>query len=161
MKFEGDQDFVQEQAVVWNKLRSAAFLVECIPDSTVEGQPTRDEARCTVRPGFSFVRGTLDVTIKMLEAVEPTMIKIGLLSKGIGSGSDVEATLHFAAKEHGCHVHWVADIKSMSGLLKMVPSGLIKGAAQKVIDDLLQGVQQKLTTADIKKLRKLIEELEE
>ena len=144
MKFEGDQDFTQEPSVLWNKLRSAAFLVECIPDSTVEGQPTRDQAKCSVHPGLSFIRGSMDVNVKILEAVEPTLLKVGLASKGIGSGSDVEATLNFAAQDKGCRVHWHAEIKSMSGLMKMIPSGLIKGAAQKVIEDLLGNVKQKL-----------------
>jgi carbon monoxide dehydrogenase subunit G len=146
MKFEGDQDFPQEPSVLWNKLRSAAFLVECIPDATVEGQPTRDQGNCTVRPGFSFVRGSLAVTLKIIEAVEPTLLKIGLVSKGIGSGSDAEATLNFAAHEKGCRVHWQTEVKSMSGLMKMIPAGLIKGAAQKVIEDILGSVRQKLAT---------------
>jgi carbon monoxide dehydrogenase subunit G len=144
MKFEGDQDFAQEPTVLWKKLRSAAFLVECIPDAAIEGQPTAEQANCTVRPGLSFIRGTLDVNVKILEAVEPTLIKIGLVSKGIGSGSDAEATLNLAPHEKGSRVHWQGEIKSMSGLMKMVPSGLIKGAAQKVIEDLLNSVRQKL-----------------
>lgn len=144
MKFEGDQDFAQEPTVLWNRLRSAQFLVECIPDATVEGKPTREEAKCSVRPGFSFVRGSLDVVVKILEAVEPSLIRVGLVSKGIGSGSDVEATLNFTPHEKGSRVHWQADIKSMSGLMKMVPTGLIKGAAQKVIEDLLGRVKQNL-----------------
>ena len=146
MKFEGDQDFVQEPAPLWAKLRSAAFLVECIPDATVEGQPTQDLAKCSVRPGFSFVRGSMDVHVKIIEAVEPTLVKVSLISKGIGSGSDVEAILNLAPHEQGTRVHWVAELKSMSGLMKMIPSGLIKGAAHKVIEDVMIGVKKKLSS---------------
>jgi hypothetical protein len=35
---------------------------------------------------------------------------------------------------------WRAEVKSLGGLLKMVPSGLIRGAAQKVIEDVWNGV---------------------
>jgi carbon monoxide dehydrogenase subunit G len=43
-------------------------------------------------------------------------------------------------------VQWRSEVKSLGGLLKMVPSGLIRGAAQKVIEDGWAGVAQKLAT---------------
>lgn len=144
MKFEGDQDFTQEPTVLWNKVRNAGFLAACIPDGVVEGQPTMDQAQCTVHPGFSFVRGSLSVNLKVIEAVEPTLLRISLVSKGIGSGSDAEATLNFAPHETGTSVHWQAELKSMSGLMKMLPTELIKGAARKVLEDILTSVKQKL-----------------
>lgn len=146
MKFEGDQDLDHKPEFLWEKLSNAAFLAECLPDASVEGQPTQQEADCSVRPGFSFIRGSLDVHVKILEAVKPTLTKIGLVSKGIGSGSDVEATLQFAPTDKGTRVHWLAEIKSMSGLMKMIPAGLIKGAAQQVIQNLLNNVRQKLAS---------------
>jgi carbon monoxide dehydrogenase subunit G len=144
VRFEGDKDFPQQPADLWNKLRDAAFLVDCIPDSSIEGQPERDRAQCTVRPGFTFVRGTLDVTLQIVEAQEPTLLKIQILGKGIGSSSDVDATLNFSPQAQGTRVHWQAEIKSLGGLLKMAPAGLIRGAAQKVIEDVWTCAAQKV-----------------
>ena len=73
------------------EIRDAAFLVNCIPDATVEGTPDKDHARCSVRPSLSFVRGNLDLALTVTEAVEPTSVKILGVSKGIGSGSEVES----------------------------------------------------------------------
>jgi len=144
MQFEGDQDFPQQPSALWAKLRDASFIAECIPDGSSEGTPTRDQARCSVRPGFSFVRGTLDVVATITESEEPTMVKALLASKGIGSTSDVEVILNLAPQGDGTRVHWQAQIKTLGGLLKMVPAGLIKGAAQKVVDDLWTSIRQKL-----------------
>jgi carbon monoxide dehydrogenase subunit G len=76
--------------------------------------------------------------------VEPTTARLSLLSKAIGASSDVEAVLTFAPAGAGTRVHWTADVKSLSGLLKLVPSGLIRGAAQSVIDDVWKQVDAKL-----------------
>ena len=69
-----------------------------------------------------------------------------LHSKGIGSSSTVEATLVLAALgETATRVHWVAEVKELGGLLKLVPSGLIRGAAQKVIADAWTAAEAKMT----------------
>ena len=145
LRFEGDRAFPLPPAEVFAKLRDARFLVQCIPDGTPRGEPTQDKAQCQVRPGFAFVRGTLDVTLEVVEAVEPTKLRLMLLSKGIGTSSDVEAIANFAPKDGGTGLHWTAEVKRLGGLLKAVPSGLIRGAAQKVIEDLWTGVAANLT----------------
>jgi len=144
LHFEGDRTFAMPADRLWSRLRDAAFLVHCIPDATVQGQPERDRAQCTVRPGFSFARGNLDVTLKILDAQEPTTVKFALVSKGVGSSSDVESHLTLKESDGATQLHWVAEVKQLGGLLKMVPSGLIRGAAQKVIDDVWTGIAARL-----------------
>jgi len=41
-------------------------------------------------------------------------------------------------------VSWTAEVTQLGGLLKMVPAGLIRGAAHKVIEDVWDGVAKKL-----------------
>lgn len=130
--------------LVWPKLRDAAFLVQCIPDAAVMGTPERDRAQCSVRPGFSFARGNLEVTLQILDGQEPSHLKFALISKGVGSSSEVESALSLSAADGGSLVQWVAEVKQLGGLLKMVPSGLIRGAAQKVIDDVWNGIAAKI-----------------
>jgi carbon monoxide dehydrogenase subunit G len=67
-----------------------------------------------------------------------------LKSKGIGSSSEVETALTLTPHEQGTKIRWTADVKSLGGLLKMVPTGLIRGAANKVIEDTWTGVTTKL-----------------
>ncbi|MSQ95107.1 MAG: hypothetical protein EXR98_11205 [Gemmataceae bacterium] len=142
--FAGERIFALPPDQLWPKLRDAAFLATCIPDGTPRAGATRDRAVCTVRPGFSFMRGTLDVTIEVLGGDESTTLRFSQKSKGIGSSSEVETSLTLTPHEQGTKVVWQAEVKTLSGLLKMVPGGLIRGSANKVIEDVWMGVAKKL-----------------
>jgi carbon monoxide dehydrogenase subunit G len=145
LRFEGVKDFPRHAPQeVWGKLSDARFLVKCVPDVHEVKQLAAAEAICTLRPGFAFVRGTLELTLRVAEAVEPTSVRLALSSKGIGTTSEVEVTLNVAAHESGSRVQWTAEVKSLGGLLKAVPQGLIRGAAQKVVNDAWTTVETRL-----------------
>src|SRR3954470_9844820 len=106
LRFEGDRDFALPQAALFAKLSNARFLAECVPDvesSTVHGS---ERADLVVRPGFSFVRGTLKTTLTIAEAVDSERVRVELHSAGIGATADVEATLHLSPLESGTRAHW-------------------------------------------------------
>jgi carbon monoxide dehydrogenase subunit G len=145
--FEGDRDFLVKLDAAWAKLRDARWLVQSIPDASPGEQLELDRATCTVRPGFAFVRGSLDVVLEVAEAVEGQSLRFLVTSKGIGSSADVETNLTLAPHDNGTRVHWKAEIKRLGGLLKAVPGGLIRGAAQKVIDDVWNSIAEKLKAA--------------
>ena len=145
MHFEGDQDFEREPAFLWAKLRDATFLVNCIPHASIERTSDKDRARCTVRPAISFVRGSLDLSLSITEAVEPTSVKVFAVSKGIGSGSDIEGVMTFIPEGSGVRVRWSAEVKNMTGLFKMAPPSLIRTAAQKIIQDLWNNIRRSIS----------------
>lgn len=142
--FEGERIFPIPPEQLWPKLRDAAFLAQCIPEGTPHAGATRDQAALTVHPGFSFMRGSLEVTIEVLAATEPTAIRYSQKSQGIGSSSEVETALTLSPCEGGTKLQWRSEVKNLGGLLKMLPAGLIRGAAQKVIEDGWKGVAEKL-----------------
>ena len=144
VRFEGEKDFPQEPAELWAKLSDARFLVQCIPDVESVKVQESDRAELVLRPGFSFVRGTLDVTLRVVDALAPSSARYLFASKGIGSSSDVEATVALVPQGTGTRVRWTAEVKALGGLLKMVPAGLIRGAAQKVVNDAWSAVEAKL-----------------
>jgi len=144
LQFAGDKELSQSQSVLWSKLSDARFLVECIPGVEATAFAEQGKAVCTLRPGFAFVRGTLELTLIVADTVAEQSIRLLLHGKGIGSTNDVEATLNLEPQSNGTRVHWVAEIKSLGGLLKAVPPGLIKAAAQKVIADALAAIEAKL-----------------
>jgi uncharacterized protein len=143
-RFEGERTFGMAPAELWPKLSDAAFLARCVPDATPRSEPEHDRAEYTVRPGFSFARGTLDVIMEILERREPETVRFRTTSKGIGSSSVVESALTLAPQDAGTKVSWHAEVTQLGGLLKMVPSGLIRGAGQKVIDDVWDGIAKHL-----------------
>ena len=148
--FQGERIFPLTPEQLWPKLRDAAFLVSCIPEGTPHDGATRDKGVCTVRPGFSFASGSLDITIEVAAGNEPTALRFTQKSKGIGTFSEVETALTIAPHEQGAKVVWQAEIKSLGGLLKLVPAGLIRGAAHKVIEDVWAGVAAKVATLSAK-----------
>jgi carbon monoxide dehydrogenase subunit G len=147
VRFEGEKDFAQPPAELWAKLTDARFLVQCIPDVESVAEQASDHAALVLRPGFAFVRGTLDVTLRVVDAVAPSSARYVVASKGIGSTADVEATVALAPQATGTHVRWTAEVKTLGGLLKVVPSGLIRGAAQKVVNDVWAAVETKLNAS--------------
>ncbi len=147
LRFEGDRDFTLAPADLFAKLTDARFLVQCLPDVDKVSECEANHAALVLRPSFAFVRGTLDMHMQIVDAVAPASARVLVHSKGIGSTSAVEASLAFSATPDGTHVHWIADIKELGGLLKMIPAGLIRGAAQKIIDDAWQLIEAKVKSA--------------
>jgi carbon monoxide dehydrogenase subunit G len=145
LHFEGDQDFSQAPPEVWAKLSDPRFLVKCLPDLESVSQVEVDRAVCKVRPKLAFMRGSLDVTLRVLQAAEPFSVNLALHSKGIASESHVEAALRLARQDGGTRMHWMADVISLGGLLKALPQGLIRGAAEKLIGELLSSIHAHLT----------------
>ena len=145
--FEGEQQFPLPKDEVAAKLSDAGFLVGCLSNVEQVVESTPDRAVWKLRPGFSFVRTTLDVTMEVVERKPGESARFRMTSKGIGASSTVEAALNFQSADSGTAVRWTADITELSGLLKMVPRGLIQSAASKVIAETWEAVGQKLRPA--------------
>jgi carbon monoxide dehydrogenase subunit G len=146
LQFEGDKDLAQAPEVVAAKLSDARFLVQCIPGVESVSRAEPDVAVWVLRPGFAFVRGTLEMTLRVVEVVPGSSARMTIHSKGIGSTSTVEAALTVAPRDGGSRVHWTAEVKELGGLLKAVPQGLIRASAQKVIADLWGLIEQKMAS---------------
>src|SRR5262249_12985445 len=144
LHFEGDRDFSQSPSDLWPKLADIQFLASCVPDADSVNFPDAERAQIVLRPGLSFVRGTLDLTMKLTDRVENTSAKLLLTTKGIGTTSTVEAAYTLAPTETGTRLHWTAEVTHLGGLLKAVPQGLLKAAAQKVITDAWKSLEMKL-----------------
>jgi carbon monoxide dehydrogenase subunit G len=144
LHFEGEKEFAQPAAELWSKLSDARFLVQCVPGLEAVAQAEPGVAQGTLRPGFSFVRGTLEMTLRVAEAVPHSSVRLQVHGKGIGSTSNVETGVTLTPQANGTRLHWTADIKELGGLLKAVPQGLIKASAQKVITDVWSSLEAKL-----------------
>src|SRR5216684_3138042 len=124
LQLEGDKTLAQDPSVCWANLSDPGFLLECIPNAEQSGsvgQEGSDEIQFKLRPGVSFIRGTLDVTIKV-EKVElggpVKSVRYLIHSRAIGSSSDAEALLKLESVAGGTHVSWTILIKTLGGLLK-------------------------------------------
>ena len=64
-------EFAQNAEQLWPQLRDVAFLARCIPGGTPREGATRDRAECTVHASFSFMRGSIAVTMELVLRIEP------------------------------------------------------------------------------------------
>jgi carbon monoxide dehydrogenase subunit G len=144
MQFEGDKDFPLPPGELWPKLSDAGFLTATLANAEALVVHDADQAEWKLRPALSFVAGTLDTSLHIVERQPPDHMRLLLTSKGIGSKATTEVRLALAAHDAGTRVHWTGEITELTGLLKAVPKGLIQGTAKKVIEDIWAGVEKKL-----------------
>lgn len=143
--FEGDQSFSLPVADVAAKLSDAGFLANCLPDVQVS-EATPDKAAWKLKPKLSFLTGSLNVEMTTTTREVGKSVAYKVFAKAMGASSTVVTNLTFAeADGGGTAVHWTGDLEQVTGLLKVVPKGLLQGAAQKVIDDVWAAVTAKLT----------------
>lgn len=141
--FEGDKSFPLPVAEVAAKLSDAAFLVGTLPDAHVsEASPAR--AVWKLKPKLSFLTGSLTSEMTRTAHEPGKSVAFEVVAKAIGASSTVVTSLTFAESAGGTTVHWTGDVTQVTGLLKMVPKGLLQGSAHKVIEDVWAAVAAKL-----------------
>lgn len=145
MRLEGTRIVPGTPASLWSRLGDLGFLVRCIPDRAKAEIVSPDRATVVVRPGFAFVRGTLDIVLERT-CVQPMQeMRLAVASRAIGSSADLEVELKTHAEGDSVRFDWSATVVRLGGLLKAVPSGLLRAAAQKVIEDVLANLERELT----------------
>jgi carbon monoxide dehydrogenase subunit G len=142
--FEGDEAFRLSPAVLFPLLADAGYLARCLPDAeVVEAAP--DKAVWHLKPRLSFVAGTIETTLAVANRVPGEAVVYTVFGKGVGATSTVGTSLVLIpAADGGTQVHWTADIVALTGLLKMVPKGLVQGTAQSVIRDVWTSVRARI-----------------
>jgi len=145
--FEGDKSFPLPVAEVAAKLSDAGFLANCLPDVQVS-EATPERAAWKLKPRLSFLTGSLNVEMTTTSREPGKSVSFNVFAKAMGASSTVVTNLNFTEAEGGgTAVHWTGDLEQVTGLLKVVPKGLLQGAAQKVIDDVWAAISAKLTAA--------------
>jgi carbon monoxide dehydrogenase subunit G len=144
IQFRGEKMFSAPVADVAAKLSDVGWLVGCLPDAQV-GSATPDRAAWKLKPKLSFLSGSLDTTMEATARDPGKSVTYRVLTRAIGATSTVTTTLEFRpADGGGTAVLWGAELVEVTGLLKMVPKGLLQSTAQKVIDDVWAAVGAKL-----------------
>jgi carbon monoxide dehydrogenase subunit G len=135
LRIKGEELFDQAPEILWGSLSRPEFLCRCFPGVDRVIRSDDRSAAVIVRPGFSFVRGTLEVSFEFAETDPPRFARVRIHIKGIGSSAELESTLNFEAAKAGTKIDWAVNALQIGGLLKAVSQGLIQAAAQKVSAD--------------------------
>ena len=136
LEFDGEEWFDQPRDVVFDRLVDMNFMSRVIPDLDRAEVPEPGRLVCRVRPGFSFLRGKLDLVFVILEQGRPETIRYQSSAKGIGASVQVEVALALIDDGgNATKVQWKAKADQMTGLIKQISRGLLEAAAKKVIGD--------------------------
>lgn len=148
---EGTEHFALANEPLWERLTDLSFVVQCMPDldKVVLTEPQRIVFR--VRPGFTFIRGTLEITLSLIDARRPDQARMKIVSKGVGSGVTLEASVVLAdaasQTDGQTCLAWTADVLELQGLLKPVGKSLIAAAARQVIAAAFERLRAELARA--------------
>ena len=145
IQFQGSKDYAVSAEKLFPELADLSRLVKTLPDVKTIKEVDESHALIIVAPSFSFVKGELETKIERTAAQPPVSATLLVSSKGIGTSVKVAASFVIASTETGCTLNWQAQVQEMGGLLKLVPTSLLQGAARKVIDGWLDGLQQTLS----------------
>lgn len=101
---------------------------------------------CRVRPGLTFLSGSLRTTITCREEAEQAvLLGYRIDSRGIGAGAVVNARIRcLSAGDGRSRVEWHARVEELSGLLKPVGASLIEAAMGKVAADTWERLHSRL-----------------
>jgi carbon monoxide dehydrogenase subunit G len=144
LRVQGEEKFDQPPDVIWQSLSKPEFLCQCFPGVDRVLRSDERSAAIVVRPGFSFVRGTLDVSFEFAKTDPPRSARVLIHVKGIGSAAELEMQFQLTPSDGGTFVAWTANALQISGLLKAVSQGLMQAAAQKVASDTWAEVRKRL-----------------
>ena len=133
LTFGGEEHFDVPAAKVFALLTDLDQFAKNIPDLVNADRAGERTLNCVVKPGFSFLRGTMKLAIEMAELEAPRHAKMLIRSSGIGVQMLVESTLNIADTGAGSRLNWEARVTEMKGLVATVSPSLVRGAAEQII----------------------------
>jgi carbon monoxide dehydrogenase subunit G len=145
MHFEGKAIVKAPVDKVWNFISTPESIAQCLPGveeyKVLEGK--RTEAK--VKIGVGFIKGTFKVHSRVLEE-DPVNRRAKLLIDGSGVTSAFKADIQISCNPHpeGSELAWIAEA-TVSGPLGSVAKGLIENASQKVVNQTLECVTNKVS----------------
>jgi carbon monoxide dehydrogenase subunit G len=158
LEFGGVEEFAAAAARVFAVVTDFDVLARVLPDVESSERVDANTLRCVVRPGFSFLRGKLNVTIARQNqatsnatAGDPLAARYRVESKAIGVQIVVETSLRVeaiadtsGAGDERSKLHWQASVVERKGLVAAVSASLLKAAAEKVIQSTWQRLGEEL-----------------
>lgn len=143
-EFGGQERFSASPEKLFELLTNLDAMAATIPDLVSSEKVDERTMKCVVRPGFSFLRGTMRLTIVLSDAIKPSSAAMSVAAQGIGSSMNVVSQLEISPEENGSRLDWTASIQERKGLISAVSPGLIKAAADQVIRHAWGQVRQQL-----------------
>jgi carbon monoxide dehydrogenase subunit G len=138
IEFGGEESFTSPPERVFNVLTDFDQITRTIPDLVSSERVDASTLKCVVRPGFSFLRGTLKLTIRLADvqppaAAQPGNARMTVDASGIGMSMRVESQLRVEPAGSGSKLVWTSTVAEAKGLIASVSPALLRAAADNVI----------------------------
>ncbi len=133
IEFGGEELFRASPEQLYGLLTDLDAMAATIPDLVSAEKVDGRTMKCVVRPGFSFLRGTMRLTIMLGETEPPSAAVMTVAAQGIGVSMSVLSRLVIAPEGDGSRLTWTAKVEELKGLIAAVSPGLITAAADQVI----------------------------
>lgn len=157
LRLEGEEEFPLSRPRLWGHLTDMECLSRSIPDLESVSRSEPGLLVCRVRPGFSFLRGSLEVHFEITDQQAPERAQMRVTSRGIGSSVCVRLEIELIDPAAGgpdadsasgvtgrTRLRWAADIEELGGLLKPVSHDLIRAAAGRLVAQIWSNVRRQL-----------------
>lgn len=137
--FSGEESFNAPTAKVYAVITSFDAYAKAIPGLvSADKQPGEGggSMKAVIKPGFSFASGTVKANMRFTELTPDTRAVLQIDSSGIGMTLNLEAAMNVIPDgPDKSKVQWTGRVTSYTGLVKLAPAALVRGAADKVIKD--------------------------
>ncbi len=147
IEFGGEETFAAPPEKLYGLLTDLDAMAATIPDLESSEKVDDNTLKCVVRPGFSFLRGKMKLSISLGETTPPERAAMNVAASGIGVGMDIVSQLDISPEGDGSRLKWSARVDKRKGLISAVSPTLIKGAADQVIRHAWQQVRNQLGEA--------------
>jgi carbon monoxide dehydrogenase subunit G len=143
-EFGGSEQFRASPEKLFALLTDLDALSATIPDLVSAERVDERTLKCVVRPGFSFLRGTMKLAIALVDSTPPESAAMNVDAQGIGVAMKIASGLKISPDGDGSRLDWTAAIVERKGLISAVSPGLIKAAADQVIRHAWGAVRKQL-----------------
>lgn len=133
MRFGGEEHFQAPPERVYALLTDLRRVAAMIPGLEAPEVDEQGILRCVTRPGFSFLRGTLRLAVRIEPEVHGRRATMLVTAEGIGTGMEVRSTVTLEDANGGTRLAWSAEVEQVRGLLAAVSPALIQAAAGRVM----------------------------
>ena len=133
IEFGGEEHFQASPRRLYELLTNLDAMAGTIPDLVSSERVDERTLRCVVRPGFSFLRGTMKLAIELADLQPFERASMGITAQGIGASMQVHSNLAISPAAAGSKLEWTAQIDQRRGLVSALSPALIEAAADQVI----------------------------
>ncbi|HEY5314583.1 MAG TPA: SRPBCC domain-containing protein [Pirellulales bacterium] len=148
LEFGGTQQFSVPPERIFNFLTDLEAVASLIPDLQSSQRTGPRTLECVVRPGFSFLRGTLKLRIEVGNLEPPKRATMFVTAQGIGVTLRIESQLDIEPTVDGSQLTWTARITDQKGLVASLSPALLRAAADQVIRHAWEKVGERMRNTD-------------